>query len=47
MKEVSDDEAIRRFGDGRYIASLAAAQEPTKVRVVHDGSNLVPENPRI
>ena len=44
MEEVTDEEARRRYGQNLRIAALGVVQEPTKIRVVHDGSNRVEVN---
>ena len=44
MEEVTDEEAQRRYGQNLRIAALGVVQEPTKIRVVHDGSNRVEVN---
>ena len=47
MKEITDEEAKREYGEKLFVAALAVVQEPGKIRVVHDGSNGVHVNHRI
>ena len=47
MQEVPDNVAKEKYGNNLYIAALAVVVEPGKIRVVHDGSNIVLVNHRI
>ena len=47
MREYTDEEAKELFKNDLFVAGLAVVVEPTKIRVVHDGSNAVKVNHRI
>ena len=47
MREYDDHEAKKIYGENLFIAALAVVKEPGKIRVVHDGSNVVRVNHRI
>ena len=47
MEERTDEDAKAEFGDRLFIAALAVVVEPTKLRVVRDGSHVVQVNNRI
>jgi len=47
MEELTEDEAMKRYGNKLYVASLAVVDEVTKVRVVHDATHGVALNNRI
>ena len=47
MVELPEEEARKTYGDRLVIASLGVVKEPSKIRVVHDGSNKVHVNHRI
>eukprot|EP00974_Lingulodinium_polyedra_P112103 10845226-Lingulodinium_polyedra.AAC.1 len=39
MVEMSNEDAVKAYGQKLYVASLAVVVEPKKLRVVHDGTN--------
>ena len=47
MKEVTDEEARKEYGENLFLAGLGVVVEKDKIRVVHDGSNGVKINNRI
>ena len=47
MKEMSDEEARKEYGENLFLAGLAVVVEKDKFRVVHDGTHGVKVNSRI
>ena len=47
MEELGDAEAQRRFPGRLHVAALGVVKEPTKLRVIHDGTHGVGVNNRI
>ena len=47
MKEMTDEQAQKEYGQNLHVAGLAVVVERDKFRVVHDGTHGVKVNPRI
>ena len=47
MVEMSDEEALKKYGNDLYLAGFGVVEEKDKVRIVHDGTHGVGVNNRI